>query len=165
MLQAEAQSESAIRKAEGEKQASTLFGEGEGAKVRATLTAKAEGEAAIKRQALFAEAEGQAAMRGKVLLAEAEGTAKLADALAKMTDSAKLIMILDRLPKLLELMGEAGEKIARATFSSVAAPLGNIDSIHIVDMGGGGKGVDQLASLVPNTVFKTLAASRSAALT
>jgi flotillin len=164
VLQAEAQSESAIRKAEGEKQASTLFGEGEGAKVRATLTAKADGEAAIKKQALLAEAEGQAAMKGKVLLAEAEGTAKLADALAKMTDAAKLIMILDRLPKLIELMGEAGEKIARATFSSVAAPLGNIDSIHIVDMGGGGNGVSQLASLVPNTVFKTLATLKASGI-
>jgi flotillin len=164
VLQAEAQSESAIRKAEGEKQASTLFGEGEAAKVRATLTAKAEGEAAITRQALMAQAEGQAAMKGKVLLAEAEGTAKLAEALAKMTDAAKLIMILDRIPKLLELSGEAGEKIARAMFSSVAAPLGNIDSIHIVDMGGNGKGVDQLASLVPNTVFKTLASLKASGI-
>jgi flotillin len=164
VLQAEAQSESAIRKAEGEKQASTLFGEGEAAKVRATLTAKADGEAAIKKQALLAEAEGLAAMKGKVLLAEAEGTAKLAEALAKMTDAAKLIMILDRVPKLLELSGEAGEKVARAMFSSVAAPLGNIDSIHIVDMGGNGKGVDQLASLVPNTVFKTLATLKASGI-
>ena len=105
-----------------------------------------------------------AAMKGKVLLAEAEGTAKLADALAKMTDAAKLILILDRLPKLIELTGEAGEKIARATFSSVAAPLGNIDSIHIVDMGGGGKGVDQLASIVPSTVFKTIASLKASGI-
>src|SRR5207247_6229164 len=73
-------------------------------------------------------------------------------------------MILDRLPKLLELAGEAGEKIARATFSGVAAPLGNIDSIHIVDMGGNGKGLDQMASLVPNTVFKTLATLKASGI-
>jgi flotillin len=164
VLQAEAQSEAAIRRAEGEKQANALQGEGEASKTRATLTAKAEGEAAIKKQALLAEAEGQAAMKGRVLLAEAEGTAKLAEALAKMTDAAKMIMILDRLPKLIELTGEAGEKIARATFSSVAAPLGNIDSIHIVDMGGGGKGVDQLATLVPNTVFKTIASLKASGI-
>jgi flotillin len=164
VLQAEAQSESAIRRAEGEKQANALQGEGEAAKTRATLTAKAEGEAAIKKQALLAEAEGQAAMKAKVLLAEAEGTAKLADALAKMTEAAKLIMILDRLPKLIELGGEAGEKIARATFSGVAAPLGNIDSIHIVDMGGNGKAIDQMASLVPNTVFKTLATLKASGI-
>jgi uncharacterized membrane protein YqiK len=141
-----------------------LLGEGEAAKTKATLTAKAEGEAAIKKQALLAEAEGQAAMKGRVLLAEAEGTARLAEALAKMTDAARLIMILDRLPKLIELTGEAGEKIARATFSGVAAPLGNIDSIHIVDMGGNGKGLDQMSSLVPNTVFKTLATLKASGI-
>jgi uncharacterized membrane protein YqiK len=105
-----------------------------------------------------------AAMKGRVLLAEAEGTARLAEALAKMTDAARLIMILDRLPKLIELTGEAGEKIARATFTGVAAPLGNIDSIHIVDMGGNGKGLDQMASLVPNTVFKTLATLKASGI-
>ena len=62
------------------------------------------------------------------------------------------------------MTGEAGEKIARATFSSVAAPLGNIDSIHIVDMGGSGNGVNQLASLVPNTVFKTLASLKASGI-
>jgi flotillin len=164
VLQAEAQSEAAVRRAEGEKQANALQGEGEASKTRATLMAKAEGEAAIKKQALLAEAEGMAAMKGKVLLAEAEGTAKLADALAKMTEAAKLILILDRLPKLIELSGEAGEKVARATFSSVAAPLGNIDSIHIVDMGGNGKGLDQMASLVPNTVFRTIASLKASGI-
>jgi flotillin len=164
VLQAEAQSEAAIRRAEGEKQANALQGEGEASKTRAILTAKADGEAAIKKQALLAEAEGQAAMKGKVLMAEAEGTARLAEALAQMTEAARLIMILDRLPKLIELTGEAGEKIARATFSGVAAPLGNIDSIHIVDMGGNGKGLDQLASLVPNTVFKTLASLKASGI-
>jgi flotillin len=164
VLQAQAQSESAVRRAEGEKQANTFQGEGEASKLRATLSAKAEGEAAIKRQALLAEADGQAAMKGRVLLAEAEGTAKLAEALAKMTDAAKLILILDRLPRLIELGGEAGEKLARATFSGIAAPLGNIDSIHIVDMGGNGKGLDQLASLVPNTVFKTLATMKASGI-
>jgi len=164
VLQAEAQKESALRKAEGEKLSNTLQGEGEAAKIRATLNAQAEGEAALKRQALLAEAEGQAAMKGKVLLAEAEGTARLAESLAKMTDAARLILILDRLPKLIELTGEAGEKVARATFSSIAAPLGNIDSIHIVDMGGNGKGMDQLATLVPNTVFKTLATLKASGI-
>jgi len=164
VLRAEAEREAAVRRAEGEKQANVLQGEGEASKTRATLTARAEGEAAIKRQALLAEAEGQAAMKGKVLLAEAEGTAKLADALAKMTDAAKLIMILDRLPRLIELAGEAGEKVAHATFSGVAAPLGNVDSIHIVDLGGSGKGLDQLTSLVPNTVVKTIATLKAAGI-
>lgn len=164
VLQAEAQSESSVRRAEDEKQANALEGEGEASKIRATLTAKAEGEAAIKKQALLAEAEGMAAMKGKVLLAEAEGTAKLAEALAQMTEAARMIMILDRLPKLIELTGEAGERVARATFSGIAAPLGNIDSIHIVDMGGNGKGLEQMSTLVPNTVFKALASLKASGI-
>jgi flotillin len=164
VLNAEAAGQAAIRRAEGDKQAAVLQGEGEASKTRAVLVAQAEGEAAKKKQVLVAEAEGQAAMKGKVLLAEAEGTAKLAEALAKMTADAKLILILDRAPRLIELLGEAGERVAHATFSGVAAPMGNIDSIHIVDIGGSGKGLDQLAGIVPTTVLKTLAALKASGI-
>ncbi len=156
ILEADAARERAIREAEGQKQANTLIGEGEAAKTRATMLALADGEAARKKQVLVAEAEGQAAMKGKVLLAEAEGTQRLAEALAKMTSDAKLILVLDRLPVLLEKGGDAASKVATAVFSSVAAPLGNIDELRIIDVGGTGRGVDQLSTIVPQTVFKTL---------
>jgi flotillin len=143
ILQAEAAKEVQVRKAEGEKQARTMEGEGEASKTRATLTALAEGEAAKRRQAL---------------LAEAEGTQKLAEALARMTESAKLIMILDRLPALIDKGGDALSKVARETFSSIAAPLGNIDELRIIDFGGSGKGLDQISSLVPQVFVKTITA-------
>lgn len=95
-------------------------------------------------------------MKGKVLLAEAEGTQKLAEALAKMTTDARLILILDRLPVLFDRGGEAASKVAASIFSSVAAPLGNIDELRIIDVGGTGRGLEQLSSIVPNTVFKVL---------
>jgi flotillin len=158
ILEAEATRESWIKKAEGTKQASILEGEGEAAKTRSVLLAQAEGEAAKTRQALLAEAEGQAAMKGKVLLAEAEGTARLAEALAKMTSDAKLILILDRMPHLMETGGDAMSKVMASVFSSVAAPLGNIDELRIIDVGGSGRGLDQLSMIVPQTVFKTIAA-------
>jgi len=158
ILDAEASKESAMRRAEGQKQANTLEGEGEAAKTRSVLLAQAEGEAAKTRQALLAEAEGQAAMKGKVLLAEAEGTARLAEALAKMTSDAKLILILDRMPHLMETGGDAMSKVMTAVFSSVAAPLGNIDELRIIDVGGSGRGLDQLSMVVPQTVFRTIAA-------
>jgi flotillin len=176
ILQAEAEMESRRKRAEGEKQANMLLGEGEAPKTRATMLAQADGEAAMKRQVMVAEAEGEAAKRGKVLLAEAEGeaakkgkillaeaegTRKLAKALAQMTESAKLILILDRLPGLLEKGGDAFAKVASATFASVAAPLGNIDELRIIDVGGSGRGLDQLSSVVPNTVFKTLASLKA----
>ena len=134
-----------MKEAEGRKNADTFLGEGEAAKTRATLLALAEGEAAKKKQAL---------------LAEAEGTSQLAAALAKMSTDAKMILILDRLPLLFDRGGDAMAKVAQAVFSSVAAPLGNIDRVEIVDMGSG-KGLEQMSSIVPNTVFRTLAAAKA----
>jgi hypothetical protein len=45
-------------------------------------------------------------------------------------------------------------------FSSVAAPLGSIDKLEIVDMGSG-RGLEQISSIVPNTVFRTIAAAKA----
>ncbi|RPI71219.1 MAG: hypothetical protein EHM12_12895 [Dehalococcoidia bacterium] len=145
ILQAEAEMMKLVKEAEGRKSADTLTGEGEANRTRATLLAVAEGEAAKKKQAL---------------LAEAEGTSQLAEALAKMTTDAKLILILDRLPLLFEKGGDAMSKVAESVFSSVAAPLGSIDKLEIVDMGGG-RGLEQISSIVPNTVFKTIAAAKA----
>ena len=146
---AEAAKEAAIRRAEGEKQARVFEGEGEAAKTRAVMLAQAEGEAAKTRQALVAEAEGEAAKKGMVLKAEAEGTKQLAEALAKMTADAKMILILDRLPVLLDRGGDAMSKVATSVFSSVAAPLGQIDEVRIIDVGGNGRGIDQFSSSCP----------------
>src|SRR5512135_2206964 len=145
ILQAEAEMQRLMKEAEGRKNADTFLGEGEAAKTRATLLDIAEVEAAKKKQAL---------------MAEAEGTSQLAAALAKMSTDAKLILILDRLPVLFEKGGEAASKVAESVFSSVAAPLGSIDKLEIVDMGSG-RGLEQLSSVVPNTVFRTLAAARA----
>ena len=157
ILQAEATKEVAVREAEGKAEAARKLGEGQAAQTLATLNAKAEGEAAVTRQALMAEAEGEAAKKEKVLLAEAEGTAALADAWAKMADAQKMFYILDRLPQLTDKFGEAGAKIAQAIFGPIASGLGSIDSIQITDLGGTGRGVQQIGSLVPQIVFDVLA--------
>jgi flotillin len=158
VIDAEAAKEAAIRRAEGERQARVYEGEGEASKTKAVMLAQAEGEAAKTKQALVAQAEGEAAQKGLVLKAEAEGTKQLAEALAKMTADARMILILDRLPVLLDRAGDAMSKVATAVFSSVAAPLGQIDEVRIIDVGGNGRGLDQFSSIVPNTVFKFLSA-------
>ena len=158
---AEAAREAAIRRADGEKQARVFEGEGEASKTRAVMLAEAEGQAAKTKQALVAEAEGEAAKKGMVLKAEAEGTKQLAEALAKMTSDARMILILDRLPGLIDKGGDAMSKVATAVFSSVAAPLGQIDEVRIIDVGGNGRGIDQFSSVVPNTVFKFLTALKA----
>jgi len=154
---AEAAREAAIRRADGEKQARVFEGEGQASKTKAIMLAEAEGQAAKTKQALVAEAEGEAARKGMVLKAEAEGTKQLAEALAKMTADARMILILDRLPGLFDKGGDAMSKVASSVFSSVAAPFGQIDEVRIIDVGGSGRGLDQLSTIVPNTVFKFLA--------
>jgi len=161
VTQAEAAREAAIRRADGEKQARVFEGEGEAAKTRAVMLAEAEGQAAKTKQALVAEAEGEAAKKGMVLKAEAEGTKQLAEALAKMTSDARMILILDRLPGLFDRGGDAMSKVATSVFASVAAPLGQIDEVRIIDVGGNGRGIDQFSSVVPNTVFRFLTALKA----
>ena len=78
-----------------------------------------------------------------------------------MSDAARLIIILDKLPGLFDKGGDAVAKVMQAIFASVAAPLGQIDKIEIVDVGGSGRGMDQMASVVPNTVFKFLANAKA----
>jgi len=78
-----------------------------------------------------------------------------------MSADAKLILILDRLPLLIDKSGEAISKIAESAFSSVAAPLGSIDKLEIVDVGGNGRALEQLGMIVPSVVFKTLAAAKA----
>jgi hypothetical protein len=78
-----------------------------------------------------------------------------------MSTDAKLILILDRLPNLIDKSGEALAKVAESAFSRVAAPLGSIDKLEIVDVGGNGRALEQLGTVVPSVVFKTLAAAKA----
>ena len=169
--------------AEGHRVAALKIGEGEASKTRAIALAKAEGdaaqiekrllaEAAGKRQALLAEAEGkerlllaEAQGKEKLLLAEAAGTRQLAEALQLLSEQGKIIVILDRLPVLLEKGGDAFAKVAREIFSSVAKPFESIDRVSIVDLGGSnGNGLNKLGDVVPATVFRFLAAAKAQGL-
>ncbi len=68
-----------------------------------------------------------------------------------------MILILDRLPVLLDKGGTAGAQVLGAMFGPIAAGLGSIDSIRIVDMGGNGNGVGKMSGVVTDTVFQVLA--------
>lgn len=136
------QSEAARDSARFSKEATVAAGQAEAEVIKAKLVAKAEGDAATARA---------------TLVAQAEGTERLNAALANMTDAAKLILILDRLPMLLDKGGEAGAKVLGSMFEPIAAGLGSIDSVRIVDMGGHGNGMNKMSGVVTDTVFQTLA--------
>lgn len=177
---AELDAQTARLSAEGKKNAAVLEGEGEGRKLQTiaeaqavattkTKTAEAEGE----RQKLLATADGikatklaeaegveklllaQAQGKLRALLAEAEGADKMAEAMTKLSEQGKLILVLDRLPHLLEVGGVAAEKVAIAIFANVAKSMEKMGPITITDLGGGGtakEGIAAVGDMIPSLV-------------
>lgn len=153
VLQAEADKKVTVAKAEADKVKLAAEGEGHAAAEAAQRKQIGEAEAASIRAR--GEAEG-ASIQARVI-AEALGLQKKNEALASMSDAAKLIVVLERLPEIIEKLGEAGKKVVGSAFEHVGAGLSRIDSLNIVDMGGGnGNGhspVARYAMTIPEIVF------------
>ena len=163
---AEADRQAAIVRAEATKQASVLEAEGR----RAALIALAEAEQEKLRKegigrAAAVEAEGRAEAakveavglaQAKAIeaqgLAEATAILRKAEAWQQFNDAAKLQTILEKLPAIIQA--------STGVFGAVAAPLGNIDKLVVIDQGGAGNGgatgMERLAKLSPALVFNLL---------
>ncbi|MBE3109425.1 MAG: flotillin family protein [Acidobacteria bacterium] len=164
---AEADRQSVIVRAEGAKQAAILESEGRRAAVIATAEAEQEklrkegtGRAAAveaegKAEALKIEAIGLAQAKAIEAQGVAEATAILrkAEAWKQFNDAAKLQTVLEKLPAILQ--SSAG------VFGAIAAPLGNIDKLVVIDQGngapgGGSSGLERFAKTSPAVVFNLL---------
>ena len=143
----------------------------EGQGLAEALLAKGNAEAGANKAKLLAVADGKEAD----LLAEAKGKLQLASALAKLDDTGKLLQVLEELPKVLTAGGDAlavalGPNGLAAVFGQIAAPMGSIDEIKILDMGGGsgngkeGNPVSRLANIGPDIVFNFLAKAKALGL-
>ncbi len=163
---AEADRQAAIVRAEAAKQASVLEAEGR----RAALIALAEAEQEKLRKegigraaAVEAEGHAEAAKIEAIGLAQAkaieaqgvaEATAILrkAEAWQQFNEAAKLQTILEKLPAIIQA--------STGVFGAVAAPLGNIDKLVVIDQGGAANGtasgVERLAKVSPALVFNLL---------
>jgi len=160
ILEAEGRKTAIIVVADAERQKRAMEGLGEAEALKAKLLAEAEG---IKAK-LLAEAEGNQAkliaeangIKAK-LLAEAEGALRKAEAFAKLDESAKTMLVLERFPEVIRAFAPVA--------GAVAAPLGNIDRLVMVDSGGGhgngGGTLERLASTVPTTMFNLLQSSKA----
>lgn len=173
-VEVEANGRAAATIKDGEAQATRTraIAEADAAATKVRLTAEADGAKATQlahaagveanqlalakgtQANLLAAAEGKKAG----LLAEAEGTEKLNEALANMSDSAKLIFILERLPNLLDKGGDAGAKMLAAVFEPLGQSLGAIKDVRIIDMGGkdGQNGVAKFAGSIPEMIAGAL---------
>ena len=175
IIEAEARQQSEITLAQGEKQAMViraeadkqskeLMGEGEAARIRAIALAQAQGDAAKVES--MGRAEGLA-IKAK-LEAEADGLLKKAEALRQMEQAAQLVLVLEKAPMIIDALGKALGEAGGAIFSSIAAPMGNIDRLSIVDMGGGNghseaqaTGLGKFANTAPEIVFNLIQKSQA----
>ena len=161
---AEAERQAQVLRAEGAKQAAILEAEGR----RSALISLAEAEQEKLRKegggraaAVEAEGRAEAAKIEAIGLAqakaiEAQGVAEAAAILQKaeawkqFNEAARLQTVLEKLPAIIQA--------SEGVFSAVAAPLGNIDKIVVIDQGNGtsggaSSGVTRLANTAPAMVF------------
>jgi flotillin len=186
-IQAEGVRRAAVIRAEGEKAATIAIAEAERSKLAAEGEGRAaaeaaqcrqvgEAEAAANKARLLAEADGikaKGAAEGAAisarLLAEAEGFLKKNQALSQMSESARLIFVIEALPEIIDRAGDAGQKVASSMFEAVGHGLSKIDNLTIMDMGGGsnavGSGpVGRFALTAPDVVFQTLTRAKALGL-
>jgi flotillin len=186
-IQAEGVRRSAVIRAEGEKAATIAIAEAERSKLEAEGEGRAAAEAAQRRQVgeaeaaaskarLLAEADGikakgsaEGAAISARLLAEAEGFLKKNQALSQMSESARLIFVIEALPEIIDRAGDAGQKVASSMFEAVGHGLSKIDNLTIMDMGGGAKAdgsgpLGRFALTAPDVVFQTLTRAKALGL-
>jgi flotillin len=164
---AEADRQAAVVRAEAAKQAAILEAEGR----RSALIALAEAEqeklrkeGAGRAAAVEAEGRAEAAKIEAIGLAqakaiEAQGVAEAAAILRKaeawkqFNESARLQTVLEKMPAILEA--------SSGIFGAVAAPLGNIDKLVVIDQGngsteGGSAALGRIVKTSPAVVFSLL---------
>jgi len=156
VTRAEAMKQSAILEAEGRRSAMIAIAEAEQEKLRKEGVGRAAAvEAEGRAEAAKIEAIGLAQAKAIEAQGVAEATAILrkAEAWKELNDAARLQTILEKLPAIIEA--------STGVFGAVAAPMGNIDKLVVIDQGGpngdGGSGsLARLAKTSPAVVFSVL---------
>lgn len=138
VIQAEAEKEKTILDAKAE--AERILAIAEAQKMQALAQAEAARES-IRLEGL-ARAEATAAV-GK---AEAEAIQAKAEAYEKLDQAGRMLQVIEAVGKVGPDLLQGISGIAK----EIAAPIGNVDKIQIVDFGGEGKPINTMAKLVPS---------------
>ena len=156
VVRAEAAKQSAILEAEGRRAALIALAEAEQEKLRKEGVGRAAAvEAEGKAEAAKIEAIGLAQAKAIEAqgVAEAAAILRKAEAWKEFNDAARLQTILEKLPAILQA--------STGIFGAVAAPLGNIDKLVVIDQANGhaeagSSGLERLAKTSPAVVFSLL---------
>jgi flotillin len=155
ILKAEAAKQAAILEAEGKKQALIAMAEAEQERLRKEGFGRAAAvEAEGKAEAAKIEATGLAQAKAIEAqgIAEAAAILKKAEAWKQFNEAARLQTILEKLPAIIQA--------SAPVFGAVAAPLGNIDKVVVIEQGNGNShatgGVNRFAATAPSVIFGLL---------
>ena len=155
VVRAEAAKQSAILEAEGRRSAMIAMAEAEQEKLKkegAGRAAAVESEGRAEAAKIEAIGLAQAKAIEAQGVAEAAAILRKAEAWKEFNDAARLQTILEKLPAIIES--------SSGVFAAVAAPLGNIDKLVVLDQGGNGQagssGLGRLAQTSPAMVFALL---------
>jgi flotillin len=156
VVRAEAAKQSAILEAEGRRSAMISMAEAEQEKLRKEGAGRAAAvEAEGRAEAAKIEAIGLAQAKAIEAqgVAEAAAILRKAEAWQQFNDAARLQTILEKLPAILTA--------SSGIFGAVAAPLGNIDKLVVIDQGagngdGGSSSLGRLAKTSPTVIFSLL---------
>ena len=154
ILRAEALKQSAILEAEGKKSALIAVAEANQEQLRkeglghaAAIEAEGRAEAAKVEAIGLAQAKAIEAQG----LAEAAAIMKKAESWKQFNDAARLQTILEKLPAIISS--------SAPVFGAVAAPLGAIDKVVVIEQGQGdgqASGVSRFAAVTPTLIFNLL---------
>ncbi len=155
VVRAQAEKESSVLEAEGKRQALIALAEAELERLRKEGAGRAAAlESEGRAEAAKIEAIGLAQARAIEAQGVAEATAieRKAQAWKQFNEAARLQTILEKLPAIIES--------SSGVFSAVAAPLGNIDRMVVIDNGGSGpngtSGLNKIAQATPTVIFGLL---------
>ncbi len=155
VLKAEAAKQAAILEAEGKKMALIAIAEAEQERLRKEGLGRAAAiEAEGKAEAAKIEAMGLAQAKAIEAqgLAEAAAIFKKAEAWKQFNEAARLQTILEKLPSIIQA--------SAPVFGAVAAPLGNIDKVVVIEQGNstahGASGAGRFAATAPAVIFNLL---------
>jgi flotillin len=156
ILRAEAKKQAAILEAEGAKTAQIAMAEAAQEKLRQEGLGQAAAiEAQGRAEAAKVEAIGLAQARAIEAqgCAEAQAILRKAEAWKEFNEAAKLQTIMEKLPSVLQA--------SASIFGAVAAPLGNIDKVVVIEQGNsaggdGMGGIGRIAKTGPALVFSLL---------
>jgi flotillin len=153
VLKAEAAKQAAILEAEGRRASLIAIAEAEQERLRKEGQGRAAAiEAEGKAEAAKIEAVGLAQAKAIEAqgLAEATAIQKKAEAWRQFNEAARLQTILEKLPSILQATAPV--------FGAVAAPLGNIDKVVVIEQGNGAgqSGISRFASTAPSVIFGLL---------